>query len=216
MRICACVRSDLLTRMRRRPAGFGLVADVLDDSWWACRRRNSLGEALHRLRGAVSSMSPARPMTRLLRRLALPQIAVAPRAGSRRATLGAERRAAMDATGITASRTSGSRVRCRRRGSLEDLRRLAQKARVLLFGEQRGGEDVGAEVDHGIEVARQREAGDRDRVAADRDSSVAPSESSVSSSAGGRACRRRGGRAARHGDAGPRCRADCPTSRRGS
>ena len=77
---------------------------------------------------------------------------------------------------------------------VEDLRRLAQQARVLVLVEPRLGEHVGGEIDHRVEVARQREARERDRSRGDTPtSSAAPSESSVSSSA----ARSRAGAAAR-------------------
>lgn len=102
--------------------------------------------------------------------LALPQLECAGTIDALDRRLRPERAATVRVTGATHPVEPTRRERAVVVADLvEHLRGLAEEARVLLLGELRLREDIGREIDHRVEVAREREARHADPVARDAD-----------------------------------------------
>ena len=206
-----------------RPAAAAAVRRGSGASGDARAFRQPLDEPLRRAARAVaSSTSPARPITRL-------SATTSRRHSSRAASRPSSPIRASDASVPSDVRPYGwpglaQPVEPARRERavvvadlVEHLRRLAQQARVLVVVEPRLGEDVGGEIDRPRpcgasatspdSASESRDSRRRARRRASRACRRAPR-------AGG--CPRRGARAGRRDDAGPRRRSDRPKRHRGS
>ena len=222
MRSCACVRSGLSTRIMRRPRRPSVVvADILDDVVRRGRRAECARSGAATMRAAVaSSMSPARPITRLFATTSRFHSSAAARAlDPLERRLGAERRAAVRMARAAQPVEPARRERAVVVADLvEDLRRLAQEARVLVLGRtaaRRGCRRRDRSPHRGGATAQRPEIVTASRLTADVERRRRASRASRRGPRD-RACRRRGARAARRGDADLRCRSDRRPRRRGS